>query len=109
MLGGTPPMPGPEEWEELLKDLRGIPGTYKVCLKNGKKYVGKAVDLAKRLVEHVSRGKWKWSDIDAIAAEGADTEALRRTRELERLMEETGGEHPKNSPNVLNKILPPKP
>jgi RHS repeat-associated protein len=92
-----------------LAELKGVPGTYKVCLNNGKSYVGKAVDIAKRLAQHVKAGKWKWNDIKAIFAEPADTEKLRRIREIQRLMEETGGAHPKDAQNVLNKIMPPKP
>jgi RHS repeat-associated protein len=92
-----------------LAELKGVPGTYKVCLNNGKSYVGKAVDIAKRLAQHVKAGKWKWNDIKAIFAEPANTEKLRRIREAQRLMEETGGVHPSQAPNVLNKIMPPKP
>jgi RHS repeat-associated protein len=100
---------GPGEAEELAKTLKGVPGTYKVCLRNGKKYVGKAVDIGKRLAQHVKKGKWKWSDIKDIFAEEAKTETQRRIREMERLMEETGGLHPSQVPNVLNERLPPKP
>jgi len=92
-----------------LAELKGVPGTYKVCLNNGKSYVGKAVDIAKRLAQHVKAGKWKWNDIKAIFVEPAATEKLRRIREAERLMEETGGVHPSQAPNVLNEIMPPKP
>lgn len=100
---------GAPELTPDLTELKGVPGTYKVCLKNGKSYVGKAIDIAKRLAQHVKAGKWKWDDIKAIFAEPADTERLRGIREAERLMEETGGVHPSQAPNVLNKNMPPKP
>ena len=95
---------GPE-----LTELKGVPGTYKVCLKNGKSYVGKAVDMAKRLADHVRKGKWKWDDLKAIFGETEKSGKMRRIREAQRLMEETGGRHPSEAPNVLNKIMPPKP
>jgi len=107
-IAAAPPM-GPRGLQEMALGLRGIAGTYKVCLNNWKSYVGKTVDIGKRLGQHVARGKWRWQDVRAIFAEEANTEGLRRVREAQRLMEETGGLHPSQSPNVLNERMPPKP
>jgi hypothetical protein len=116
IYGGAPPLPE-KALGELVESvsarsvafLRGVPGTYKVLLENGKSYVGKAVDLGKRLVEHVNSGKWKWTDIRAIFTERQASENLRRIREAERLMEETDGLHPAQCDKVLNERMPPKP
>jgi RHS repeat-associated protein len=88
--------------------LTKVPGTYRVCLKNAKVYVGKAQDIYERLKQHVYRGKWKWEDIKRIFVEEEKSAARRSQRELERLMEETGGKHPADVDDVLNRIKPPK-
>ena len=93
---------------KLLEHLKGRPGTYKIILKDGTSYTGKAATLYKRLMQHFSK-KFKWKDVKAICAEDAKTETKRRIREAERLLEETKGLHPSDAPNVHNKIMPPKP
>jgi hypothetical protein len=70
--------------------------------------VGKAQDIYERLKQHVYRGKWKWEDIKRIFVEEEKSAARRSQRELERLMEETGGKHPADVDDVLNRIKPPK-
>jgi RHS repeat-associated protein len=85
-----------------------VPGTYKVCLKSGEKYVGQAKNIYRRLKQHVYSGKWKWEDIKRIFIEQEKSAAKRSQRELERLLEETAGQHPADVDDVLNKIRPPK-
>jgi RHS repeat-associated protein len=92
-----------------VRTLAKIPGTYKVVLINGKIYVGKSINIGRRLVQHVYKGKWKWADIKRIFVEEQKNAAKRSQRELQRLMEETGGVRPSLSPSVLNKRMPPNP
>ena len=93
------------------RNLKNIPGTYKVCLQFGSKvkvYIGKSIDIYRRLKDHVNHHDWSWKDVKCIFVERADNAATRSARELQRLMQETGGQHPRNVDEVLNKILPPK-
>jgi RHS repeat-associated protein len=90
---------------KLLKDVQGI---YTVCLNDGKKYVGKAKNIYRRLKEHDWRRKWRWNDVKEILVEKVDDAALLGQKEREQLMKVTAGELPKNAPDVLNKNMPPK-
>jgi hypothetical protein len=86
-----------------------IEGTAATCAPSGASGVGQGKSIYDRVKAHVNTGnKFKWEDIEAIFAEEEHDAARRNTRELERLMEETGGLHPRDVPEVLNKNLPPR-
>jgi hypothetical protein len=92
--------------------LKDTPGTYRVVLDNGSKcksYFGKAVNIYRRLKDHVNQGDWSWKHVKAIFAEEESDPTRRSLRETERLLEATGGKHPAEVQDVSNKIMPPKP
>lgn len=87
----------------------GVPGVYKICVKvDGKLkyYVGKSIDIYKRLKKHVYLKHWTWSDIQRIFVQVEKDAPKRSVLERETVLDTTAGLRPKDVDNVLNKQLP---
>ncbi|MBU6451040.1 MAG: hypothetical protein KGS72_04625 [Cyanobacteria bacterium REEB67] len=61
--------------DSVIDSVRGVSGTYAFPdnLAKGKIYEGKAVDLGRRLEEHIESGKLSRSDVGAVAVRPGDT------------------------------------
>jgi voltage-gated potassium channel Kch len=77
---------------KTVLSLSNAKGIYIVVLKNGKRYVGMSINIARRLKQHLKKGKWTREEIDEIEEILMPGSTAEQRRKLEQsFIDEFGG------------------